>query len=151
MANEPASSTSRLRDPIEMEVFSNRLLTITEEMGHTLVRASFSTNIKERQDCSVALFDAKGRLVAQASHVPLHLGSLMGSVAAVLDAYPLSAIEDGDAFVCNDPYLAGGTHMPDISIVTPVFHGGNLRFFTANIAHHSDVGGTVPGSAPGNP
>lgn len=149
MANKPASSTSRLRDPIEMEVFSNRLLTITEEMGHTLVRASFSTNIKERQDCSVALFDAKGRLVAQASHVPLHLGSLMGSVAAVLDAYPLSAIEDGDAFVCNDPYLAGGTHMPDISIVTPVFHDGNLRFFTANIAHHSDVGGTVPGSISG--
>lgn len=149
MANEAASPKSRLGDPVEMEVFSNRLLTITEEMGHTLVRASFSTNIKERQDCSVALFDARGRLVAQASHVPLHLGSLMGSVAAVLEAYPLSAIEDGDAFVCNDPYLAGGTHMPDISIVTPVFYDGDLRFFTANIAHHSDVGGTVPGSISG--
>jgi N-methylhydantoinase B len=143
------SSTSRLADPVEMEVFSNRLLTITEEMGHTLVRASFSTNIKERQDCSVALFDARGRLVAQASHVPLHLGSLMGSVAAVLDAYPPAEIEEGDAFVCNDPYLAGGTHMPDISIVTPVFYEGTLQFFTANIAHHSDVGGTVPGSISG--
>jgi N-methylhydantoinase B len=140
---------ARLRDPVEMEVFSNRLLTITEEMGHTLVRASFSTNIKERQDCSVALFDGKGRLVAQASHVPLHLGSLMGSVEAVLDAYPLAEIEDGDAFICNDPYLAGGTHMPDISIVTPVFYDGKPRFFTANIAHHSDVGGSVPGSISG--
>jgi N-methylhydantoinase B len=139
----------RLRDPVEMEVFSNRLLTITEEMGHTLVRASFSTNIKERQDCSVALFDGIGRLVAQASHVPLHLGSLMGSVEAVLDAYPAASIEDGDAFICNDPYLAGGTHMPDISIVTPVFHEGAPRFFTANIAHHSDVGGSVPGSISG--
>ena len=151
MANEPATGakTGRLADPVELEVFSNRLLTITEEMGHTLVRASFSTNIKERQDCSVALFDARGRLVAQASHVPLHLGSLMGSVEAVLNAYPRSEIDEGDAFVCNDPYLAGGTHMPDISIVTPVFYGGELRFFTANIAHHSDVGGTVPGSISG--
>lgn len=151
MANDQATTTpqARLRDPVEMEVFSNRLLTITEEMGHTLVRASFSTNIKERQDCSVALFDARGRLVAQASHVPLHLGSLMGSVEAVLAAYPPSAIEDGDAFVCNDPYLAGGTHMPDISIVTPVFYDGKPRFFTANIAHHSDVGGSVPGSISG--
>ncbi len=151
MANDQATTTpqARLRDPVEMEVFSNRLLTITEEMGHTLVRASFSTNIKERQDCSVALFDARGRLVAQASHVPLHLGSLMGSVEAVLAAYPPSVIEDGDAFVCNDPYLAGGTHMPDISIVTPVFYDGKPRFFTANIAHHSDVGGSVPGSISG--
>jgi N-methylhydantoinase B len=151
MASNRATTTAqpRLHDPVEMEVFSNRLLTITEEMGHTLVRASFSTNIKERQDCSVALFDAQGRLVAQASHVPLHLGSLMGSVEAVLDTYPLSAIEGGDAFVCNDPYLAGGTHMPDISIVTPVFYDGKPRFFTANIAHHSDVGGSVPGSISG--
>jgi N-methylhydantoinase B len=150
MANDRATTANaRLRDPVEMEVFSNRLLTITEEMGHTLVRASFSTNIKERQDCSVALFDAQGRLVAQASHVPLHLGSLMGSVEAVLAAYPQATIEDGDAFVCNDPYLAGGTHMPDISIVTPVFYDGKPRFFTANIAHHSDVGGSVPGSISG--
>ena len=135
-----------LKDPIAMEIFSNRLLSITEEMGHTLIRASFSTNIKERRDCSVALFDGRGRLIAQASHVPLHLGSLMGGVEAVLGAYTLDEIHDGDTFVCNDPYLAGGTHMPDISTITPVFASGRLCFFTANIAHHSDVGGSVPGS-----
>jgi len=101
-------SSRPLNDPVALEIFSNRLLSVTEDMGHTLVRASFSTNIKERKDCSVALFDGSGRLVAQASHVPLHLGSLMGGVAAVLREYPRAAIQDGDAFVCNDPYLAGG-------------------------------------------
>ncbi len=140
---------TRLADPIAMEVFSNRLLSITEEMGNTLVRSSFSTNIKERKDCSVALFDGRGRLICQASHVPLHLGSLMGSVTAVLKACPIERMRDGDAFICNDPYLAGGTHMPDISIVTPVFIDGAVRFFAANIGHHSDVGGSVPGSISG--
>ena len=144
-----AQSNRPLNDPVALEIFSNRLLSVTEDMGHTLVRASFSTNIKERKDCSVALFDGGGRLVAQASHVPLHLGSLMGGVDAVLKEYPRDAIQDGDAFVCNDPYLAGGTHMPDISIITPVFHENEIRFFTANIAHHSDVGGSVPGSISG--
>ena len=142
-------SSRPLNDPVALEIFSNRLLSVTEDMGHTLVRASFSTNIKERKDCSVALFDGGGRLVAQASHVPLHLGSLMGGVDAILREYPRDAIREGDAFVCNDPYLAGGTHMPDISIITPVFHEGEIRFFTANIAHHSDVGGSVPGSISG--
>jgi N-methylhydantoinase B len=141
---------SRLTDPIAMEVFSNRLLSITEDMGNTLVRSSFSTNIKERKDCSVALFDGAGRLVCQASHVPLHLGSLLGSVAAVLKVYPIERMCDGDAFMCNDPYLAGGTHMPDIAIVTPVFIDGAVRFLAANIGHHSDVGGPVPGSISGS-
>lgn len=144
-----APDAAHLADPIAMEVFSNRLLSITEDMGNTLVRSSFSTNIKERKDCSVALFDGKGRLVCQASHVPLHLGSLMGSVTAVLKAWPIERMRDGDAFICNDPYLAGGTHMPDISIVTPVFIDGSVRFFAANIGHHSDVGGSVPGSISG--
>ena len=121
------SDAGYLQDPVAMEVFSNRLLSITEEMGHTLVRASFSTNIKERKDCSVGLFDARGRLVAQASHVPLHLGSLMGGVEAVLAHYDIANMEDGDAFVCNDPYQAGGTHMPDISVITPVFHDGAVH------------------------
>lgn len=144
-----ATDETRLADPIAMEVFSNRLLSMTEDMGNTLVRSSFSTNIKERKDCSVALFDGLGRLVCQASHVPLHLGSLMGSVTAVLKACPVERMRDGDAFICNDPYLAGGTHMPDISIVTPVFIDGAVRFFAANIGHHSDVGGSVPGSISG--
>jgi N-methylhydantoinase B len=139
----------RLADPVAMEVFSNRLLSITEDMGSTLIRSSFSTNIKERKDCSVGLFDAVGRLIAQASHIPLHLGSLLGSVQAVLARYEIGQMRDGDAFVLNDPYLAGGTHMPDISIVTPVFIDGAVRAFAANVGHHSDVGGPVPGSISG--
>src|ERR1041385_3196979 len=138
--------TTRLADPILMEVFSNRLLSITEEMGTNLIRASFSTNIKERRDCSVGLFDAGGRLIAQAAHIPLHLGSLLGAVEAVRGDFPLAEMSDGDAFLCNDPYLAAGTHMPDISVVTPVFVDGAVRFFTANIGHHADVGGRVPGT-----
>jgi N-methylhydantoinase B len=140
---------NELADPIEMEVFTNRLLSITEDMNNTLVRSSFSTNIKERKDCSVALFDAAGRLVAQGTQIPLHLGSLNGAVGAVLAQYPVQTIADGDIFICNDPYLANGSHLPDINIVTPVFWEGQLRFFTANIAHHSDVGGSVPGSIAG--
>mgnify|MGYP006179960675 CR=1 FL=1 len=87
-------TTPQLADPIEMEVFTNRLLSITEDMNNTLVRSSFSTNIKERKDCSVALFDATGRLVAQGTQIPLHLGSLNGAVRAVLAQYPLAAIAD---------------------------------------------------------
>ncbi len=136
----------QLFDPIAMEVFSNRLLSITEDMGNRLVRASFSPNIKERKDCSVAMFDAKGRLIAQAAHIPMHLGSLSGGVETVLGKYGIENVRDGDAFICNDSYLAGGTHAPDITIVTPIFWGGVCRFFAANIGHHSDVGGTYPGS-----
>jgi N-methylhydantoinase B len=140
---------SELADPIAMEIFSNRLLSITEDMGNTLIRSSFSTNIKERKDCSVGLFDAQGRLIAQASHIPLHLGSLLGSVKAVLARHDIASMRDGDAFVLNDPYLAGGTHMPDISIVTPIVIDGTVRAFAANVGHHSDVGGPVPGSISG--
>ena len=142
-------STVRLADPIAMEVFSNRLLSITEDMSNTLVRSSFSTNIKERRDCSVALFDGRGRLIAQGTQIPLHLGSLAGGVDAVLAACPVEKMRDGDAFICNDPYLANGTHLPDITIVTPVFQDGGVEFFAANIGHHSDVGGSVPGSIAG--
>lgn len=145
---EPLASPT-LADPIGMEVFCNRLLSITEDMNNTLVRASFSTNIKERKDCSVALFDAAGRLVAQGTQIPLHLGSLDGAMRAILQDFPLAAIAEGDVFICNDPYLANGSHLPDINIVTPVFWEGTLRFFAANIAHHSDVGGAVPGSIAG--
>lgn len=144
--NKPQQPQVRIADPVAMEIFSNRLLTITEEMGNTLIRASFSPNIKERKDCSVALFDSRGRLISQASHIPMHLGSLSGGVATVLKQYALEDLHDGDAFMCNDAYLAGGTHAPDITIVTPVFCEGECAFFAANIAHHSDVGGSTPGS-----
>lgn len=133
-------------DPVEMEVFSNRLLSITDEMGEALVRSSFSTNIKERRDCSVGLFDADGRLLAQASHIPIHLGSLQGGVQTLLKTLARGDISDGDTFICNDPYLANGTHIPDIAIITPVFVDGALEFFSANIGHHTDMGGPVPGS-----
>ncbi len=136
-------------DPIAMEVFNNRLLSITEDMGNNLIRSSFSTNIKERRDCSVGLFDGHGRLIAQASHIPLHLGSLLGGVTAVLQHCAVERMREGDAFICNDPFLANGTHLPDITLVKPVFHQGKVAFFTANIGHHSDVGGNVPGSIDG--
>jgi N-methylhydantoinase B len=139
-------ATARSFDAIAMEVFSNRMMSITEDMAITMVRSSFSIQIKERRDFSVGLFDATGRLLAQGSHMPLHLGSLAGAVDAVLKRYPPAATRDGDAFICNDPYLSGGTHLPDISIVTPIFHEGRLLAYAANIAHHSDVGGSVPGS-----
>ena len=131
-------------DPIAMEVFLNRLLSITEEMGNTLVRASFSPNIKERKDCSVALFYRRWRLISQAAHIPMHLGSLAGGVETLLARYRLEDIREGDAFMCNDAYLAGGTHAPDITIVTPICHDGEVCFFASNIAHHSDVGGSTP-------
>lgn len=133
-------------DAIAMEVFSNRLLSITESMAINMMRSSFSTQIKERRDFSVGLFDGKGRLVAQGTHIPIHLGSLMGAVDAILLRYPFDQISPGDAFICNDPYAAGGTHLPDISIATPLFVEGKLVAFMVNIGHHNDVGGPVPGS-----
>ncbi|RVT92934.1 hydantoinase B/oxoprolinase family protein [Sphingomonas crocodyli] len=137
---------TRAFDAIAMEVFSNRMMSITEEMAITMVRSSFSAQIKERRDFSVGLFDDRGRLLAQGTHMPIHLGSLMGAMQAILKRYSADEISDGDAFICNDPYLAGGTHLPDISIVTPIYHDGRLLAFAANIGHHSDVGGSVPGS-----
>jgi N-methylhydantoinase B len=149
--NKPASSTPGGHgfDAVAMEVFSNRLMSITEDMNNTLVRSSFSTNIKERRDCSVALFDRRGRLIAQGTQIPLHLGSLDGGMAALLQRVPLPQIQEGDAFICNDPYLANGTHLPDITIITPIFWQGQIEFFAANIGHHADVGGAVPGSIAG--
>ncbi|RPI42788.1 MAG: hydantoinase B/oxoprolinase family protein [Betaproteobacteria bacterium] len=148
-ARRAAAGAARRFDPIAMEVFSNRLMSITEDMNNTLVRSSFSTNIKERRDCSVALFDRRGRLVAQGTQIPLHLGSLDGGIRALIERVPLDHIREGDAFICNDPYLANGTHLPDITIITPVFWQGKIEFFAANIGHHADVGGAVPGSIAG--
>jgi N-methylhydantoinase B len=138
-----------IADPIQMEVFSNRLLAIAEDMGSILIRSSFSSNIKERKDASTALFDAQGRLIAQADHIPIHLGAMIGAVETILARYGLDEMAAGDAFICNDPYLAGGSHLPDISIITPIHHGGEVRFFAGNIAHHADVGGRTPGSTSG--
>lgn len=136
--------------PIELEVVKNALLSIAEEMGGVLVRAAQSTNIKERRDCSGAIFDADGRTIAQAEHQPMHLGSMLGIISAILAKYPKEQIHPGDIFITNDPYSGGGTHLPDITVAAPVFASDELIAFVVNIAHHSDVGGRVPGSNSGD-
>jgi N-methylhydantoinase B len=131
--------------PAELEIWNHRLAQIAEEMGVALGRAAFSPNIKERRDYSCALFDAHGRLIAQAAHIPVHLGATATSVRAVLDRLTLG---DGDVAIVNDPY-AGGTHLPDITLVRAVFGAsGALLGYVANRAHHADVGGSAPGSMP---
>lgn len=134
-------------DLVTVEVVGNAMLSIAEEMGATLIRTAYSTNIKERRDCSTAIFDTAGRTIAQADHIPVHLGSLLGIVGKILEKYNQSDIHPGDMFIANDPYSGGGTHLPDITIAAPVFFEGKLVAFVANIAHHSDVGGKVPGSS----
>ncbi len=137
---------TRRVDPIKAEVMARYLLATAEEMGATLMRTAFSPNIKERADCSTAIFDARGEVVALAQRVPIHLGSMVGAVDAILKRYPLREIAPGDMFAANDPYNGGGTHLPDINVIAPVFVGKNIVAFVANIAHHADVGGMVPGS-----
>ncbi|WP_215747518.1 hydantoinase B/oxoprolinase family protein [Gluconobacter sp. P1C6_b] len=140
------NEVSRPADSVEMEVFSNRLLSITEVMAIHMMKSSFSAQIKERRDFSVGIFDAEGHLLAQGTHIPLHLGSLLGALETTLACVSIADMRDGDSYICNDPYLAGGTHLPDIAIVTPVFLEGGVVAFVANIGHHTDVGGIVPGS-----
>jgi N-methylhydantoinase B len=123
---------------LTLEVIGASLLAIAEEMGSALIRSSYSTNIKERQDCSTAIFDAEGEVIAQAEHIPMHLGSLLGVVREILRRYPVSELADGDVFISNDPYTGGGTHLPDINLINPVFANGELFGFVANIAHHAD-------------
>lgn len=137
-------------DPITVEVLSNAFMSIAEEMGGILVRTAYSTNIKERKDCSCAIFNAKGETIAQAEHIPVHLGSMLGIVQEITKKYPVKDILPGDMFVANDPYSGGGTHLPDITIAAPIFHNGEIVAYVANIAHHSDVGGRVPGSMSGD-
>ena len=133
-------------DPIKAEVVARFLLATAEEMGATLQRTAFSPNIKERADCSTAVFDRQGQVVALAQRVPIHLGSMVGAVDEILRRYPESEIRPGDMFVANDPYNGGGTHLPDINVIAPVFVGKSIVAYVANIAHHADVGGMVPGS-----
>lgn len=156
-------------DPIRLEVFKHMFSAVAEEMGVVLRKASYSPNIKERRDFSCALFDPRGRMVAQAAHIPVHLGSMPLSVEAAIQAFSNSqadiptSLDPGDAILLNDPYR-GGTHLPDLTLVSPVFleesaspglgageppTGGNpLLGFVASRAHHADVGGLAPGSMP---
>ncbi len=133
-------------DPVMLEVFNNLFMSIAEQMGAVLANTAHSVNIKERFDFSCALFDAGGALIANAPHIPVHLGSMGDSVRAVLRAHG-AAMKPGDSFVLNAPYN-GGTHLPDITVVSPVFDGGRLLFFVGSRGHHADVGGISPGSMP---
>ena len=130
-------------DAIALQVVTGALRAACEEMGGVLVRAAHSSNIKERRDCSTALFDERGEMVMQAEHIPVHLGAMPAAVAAVLG----ERHEPGVSWVLNDPY-AGGTHLPDITVITPAFAQGALLGFAASRAHHADVGGRLPGSMP---
>lgn len=130
-------------DSIELELMRHLFEAAAEEMGIVLQRTSFSANIKERRDFSCAIFGPTGELLAQAAHIPVHLGSMPESVAAVLRS--LSSLHEGDVAIVNDPF-AGGTHLPDITLVTPAYDGGRLIGYAANRAHHADIGGTSPGS-----
>ncbi|MEA2287013.1 MAG: N-methylhydantoinase, partial [Solirubrobacteraceae bacterium] len=131
-------------DPIALQVITGALRAACEEMGAVLIRSAHSANIKERRDCSTALFDPSGEMVMQAEHIPVHLGAMPAAVEAVLDCDHAPGV----SWVLNDPY-AGGTHLPDITVVTPAYtDDGELLGFAASRAHHADVGGRVPGSMP---
>jgi N-methylhydantoinase B len=130
-------------DPVTLQVMIGGLHAACDEMGAALIRSAYSANIKERHDCSTALFDAAGELVMQAEHIPVHLGSMPDAVAAVLNLEQ----RPGESWILNDPYR-GGTHLPDITLIAPVFADGELLGFAACRAHHADVGGPTPGSMP---
>ncbi|HEY63689.1 MAG TPA: hydantoinase B/oxoprolinase family protein [Caldilineae bacterium] len=133
-------------DPVSLEIFRHLFAAVAEEMGVTLGRTAYSPNIKERRDYSCALFDQHGQMIAQAAHIPVHLGAMPASVQAALKAVP--RWRPGDVIILNDPFL-GGTHLPDITLVSPVFHPDDPErpvYFVASRAHHADVGGMAPGS-----
>lgn len=137
------SPTLLSSDPVGDEVFRHLLVSVAEEMGVALERTAFSPNIKERRDHSCAVFDVQGRLLAQAAHIPVHLGAFPLLMQAIIGRFDW---KPGDAVICNDPFI-GGTHLPDISLIEPVFADtGELAGFVANRAHHADVGGAYPGS-----
>src|SRR4051812_23825777 len=133
-------------DPAALQVLVHRLVGVADEMGAVLRRAAFSPNIKERADCSAALFTAEGELLVQAEHIPVHLGSMPASVRAAIDRFG-DSLRPGEQVILNDPF-AGGTHLNDITVVAPVHVGGELVGWAATRAHHNDVGGSAPGSIP---
>lgn len=130
-----------MQDPVLIEVIGSAFSSIVEEMSETLVRAAYSTNIKERRDCTASVFDAHGRMLAQdEGGSPLHLGSLMGIVDEITRRFPPGTIAEDDMFIGNDPFNGGGSHLPDIVLVSPVFGDGEIIGWVANLAHHADFG-----------
>ncbi|MEO1493976.1 MAG: hydantoinase B/oxoprolinase family protein [Pseudomonadota bacterium] len=148
---ERAEAVGTKADPVMLEVFNNLFMSIAEQMGATLANTAYSVNIKERYDFSCALFDPTGGLVANAPHVPVHLGSMSESIRTVIRLNP--DMKPGDVFVLNAPFN-GGTHLPDVTVITPVFGEqggqgtGDVEFYVASRGHHADIGGKTPGSAP---
>lgn len=135
--------------PIDAEILRNAMASIADEMYIALMKASYSTNIKERRDHSTALFDPEGRVVVQGESMPLHLASMLGLVEVVLEKYGKDGVHPGDMFMSNDPYVGRGSHLPDVAVAAPIFHEGRLVMFACNIAHHADIGGMSPGSMAG--
>jgi N-methylhydantoinase B len=135
--NAPSPRTVAV-DPITVEVLGSAFASIAEEMGEALVRASHSTNIKERRDCSTALFDTRGNTLCQAEHIPMHLGSFIGIIPHILKRHPVAQMRSGDMFIGNDAYEGGGTHLPDIVIAEPIFFEGAIIAWAVNTAHHAD-------------
>jgi N-methylhydantoinase B len=137
-------------DPITLQVMQARLAGIVQEMQNSLFRTGYSTIIRESQDASCAILDTAGEVVAQHVVLPLHMGAFPACAAAILKVYSAADIHEGDAFIINHPYLGGSPHAPDMGVLTPIFYAGERVGFAANMAHKSDIGGTVPGSGSGN-
>ncbi len=134
-------------DPITLEVMRNAFQSVAEEMGAALIRTALSPNIKDRRDCSTGIYSADGELVAQAEHIPLHLGLMPSMVKSTLKRFPVEKLKPGDAILTNDPYVSG-SHLPDMCIISPLFIEGRCMGILANLAHHVDVGGIAPGGMP---
>ena len=134
-------------DPITLEVMRNAFQSVAEEMGAALIRTALSPNIKDRRDCSTGVYSAAGELIAQAEHIPLHLGLMPSVVKSTLNIFPISSLQPGDAIITNDPYISG-SHLPDICIISPFFHEDRCVGILANLAHHVDIGGIAPGGMP---
>ncbi len=139
-----------MMDAITTQVIGSLVLSLSEEMGVTLMKTAYSPNIKERTDFSTAIFDQSQQVIAQAQRVPMHLGSMLGAVDDLTRRYPVGSLRPGDMFIANDPYNGGGSHLPDLNLVAPVFFRDQLVAFVANIGHHSDIGGMVAGSESGD-
>jgi N-methylhydantoinase B len=143
-------TTANSPDPITLEIIHNALRSITDEIFIALMKSAYSTNIKERHDHSGSLMDARGRLVAQSEQsLPVHLASMKGLVDSILAKYGLDEIHAGDIFIGNDPYAAGGTHLPDVNMAMPIYFGDRIAGWACNIAHHADIGGATAGSLTG--
>jgi len=145
-----SQKTNKNVDAVTVEIIGNLLLSIAEEVTTIIIKSAYSTNIKERRDVSTGIVDPEGNMVAQAENLAIHLGSLLTFVKELYKKHPKETIRPGDMFIGNDPYNGGGNHLPDIVIAAPAFEGDTMIGWVVNMAHHSDIGGKVPGSTSGD-